>query len=101
MSGCGHSGICNIIEQAKKITGESKIYAVFGGFHFYLPQLDKHNMIDLNEVISGTIDYFKQNGIKQAFLGHCIYDEVIDRFENELNGVTTVHRIFSGSSFEI
>ena len=101
MTGCGHSGICNIIEQAKKITGEEKIYAVFGGFHFYLPQIDKHDMMDLNDVIEGTIAYFKDNGIKHAYLGHCIYDEVIDRFERELKGIATIHRLHSGASFDI
>lgn len=89
MAGCGHSGICNIMEQAKKITGKSKIYAVFGGFHFYLPQLDKRSMTDLNGVISGTINYFKQNDIKHAYLGHCIYDEIIDRFEHEKRRLLT------------
>ena len=33
MTGCGHRGICNTIEQAKKVTGEERIYAVLGGFH--------------------------------------------------------------------
>jgi 7,8-dihydropterin-6-yl-methyl-4-(beta-D-ribofuranosyl)aminobenzene 5'-phosphate synthase len=33
MTGCSHSGICNIIEHACKVTGESRIAAVIGGFH--------------------------------------------------------------------
>lgn len=33
LTACGHSGIINTINYAKKITGISKIHAVMGGFH--------------------------------------------------------------------
>lgn len=33
VTGCSHAGICNIIEHAKSVTGESKIASVIGGFH--------------------------------------------------------------------
>lgn len=33
ITGCSHAGICNIIEYAKKVTGEKKIHSVLGGFH--------------------------------------------------------------------
>lgn len=33
ITGCGHSGIINIIKHGQKITGINKIYAVIGGFH--------------------------------------------------------------------
>jgi 7,8-dihydropterin-6-yl-methyl-4-(beta-D-ribofuranosyl)aminobenzene 5'-phosphate synthase len=33
MSGCGHAGIINTIDYAKKIGGTEKIHAVLGGFH--------------------------------------------------------------------
>ncbi len=32
-TGCGHSGIINIIRHAQALTGINKIYAVVGGFH--------------------------------------------------------------------
>ncbi|MEO8329102.1 MAG: MBL fold metallo-hydrolase, partial [Candidatus Nanopelagicales bacterium] len=32
-TGCGHSGIVNIIRYAKRLTGVAKVYAVMGGFH--------------------------------------------------------------------
>ncbi len=31
--GCGHSGIINIIEYAKRVAGEKRVQAVIGGFH--------------------------------------------------------------------
>jgi 7,8-dihydropterin-6-yl-methyl-4-(beta-D-ribofuranosyl)aminobenzene 5'-phosphate synthase len=33
LTGCGHVGVINTINYAKKITGVSKIHAVIGGFH--------------------------------------------------------------------
>lgn len=33
ITGCSHSGICNIVEQAKSICGDSRIAGIVGGFH--------------------------------------------------------------------
>ena len=33
VTGCGHSGIINIVRNAQAITGIQKIYAILGGFH--------------------------------------------------------------------
>jgi 7,8-dihydropterin-6-yl-methyl-4-(beta-D-ribofuranosyl)aminobenzene 5'-phosphate synthase len=33
LTGCGHAGVINTINYAKKITGINRIYAVVGGFH--------------------------------------------------------------------
>lgn len=33
LTGCGHAGIINTINYARKLTGIEKIYAVLGGFH--------------------------------------------------------------------
>jgi 7,8-dihydropterin-6-yl-methyl-4-(beta-D-ribofuranosyl)aminobenzene 5'-phosphate synthase len=33
LTGCGHSGIVNIVRYAQKLTGIKQIYAILGGFH--------------------------------------------------------------------
>jgi 7,8-dihydropterin-6-yl-methyl-4-(beta-D-ribofuranosyl)aminobenzene 5'-phosphate synthase len=33
VTGCGHSGIINIIEHAQALTGVDTVYTVVGGFH--------------------------------------------------------------------
>lgn len=33
LTGCGHSGIVNIVRHAKALTGVDNVYAVLGGFH--------------------------------------------------------------------
>lgn len=61
MTGCSHSGICNIIEQAKRLTGVNNIAGVIGGFHLL------NNLEQTNEVC----EYFKGNDIKDCWPCHC------------------------------
>jgi 7,8-dihydropterin-6-yl-methyl-4-(beta-D-ribofuranosyl)aminobenzene 5'-phosphate synthase len=40
LTGCGHSGIINILHYARRITGEDRIHAAVGGFHLSGPALE-------------------------------------------------------------
>ncbi len=51
LTGCGHTGIMNIIRHGQKISGIEKIYAVIGGFH-----LSGSTEAQLNKVIA----FFRQ-----------------------------------------
>lgn len=90
-SSCSHSGINNIIEQAKRVTNENRILAVVGGFH--LKEIDEYTL--------ELLQYFKDNNIKQAYMGHCTSDEVIGYFREQLNGFTEVKTLYAGANFEI
>jgi len=79
ITGCSHAGICNICEQAKKVTGISAIKAVIGGFHL------KHQ----NRQTSETIDYFKRNRFEKIFPSHCTGLPALVAFYNEF-GITQV-----------
>ena len=92
-TGCGHRGVCNTIEHAKNITGQSTVYAIFGGFH--LRKLEKQK-----KIIDKTIDYIKNNNIKIVYLGHCVTDDVIDYMEQHLP-FTQIIRIAAGKQFEL
>ncbi|WP_372772297.1 MBL fold metallo-hydrolase [Mangrovibacterium sp.] len=61
VTGCSHSGICNICEYAKKSTGIEQIKAVIGGFHL------KRNDTQTQE----TINYFKRENIATILPSHC------------------------------
>lgn len=61
ITGCSHSGICNICEHAKKVTGVNKIKAVIGGFH-----LKKQNKQSLK-----TVEYFRKNKVAKLLPSHC------------------------------
>ena len=39
-TGCGHAGIVNITRYALALTGESRVYGVFGGFHLNGPMFE-------------------------------------------------------------
>ncbi len=73
ITGCSHSGICNIIEYAKKITGIEKVELVMGGFH--LKEQD-------NQLLK-TIEYFKDNKIKRIFPSHCTQLPALTAFYQE------------------
>lgn len=73
ITACSHSGICNIIEHAKKITGINKIEAVIGGFHL------KHNNLQTKQ----TIKYFKEQKINQILPSHCTQFPALVAFYNE------------------
>ena len=62
VTGCSHSGICNIIEYAKKVCNENKVCGVIGGFHLF----------DINERLNKTIQYFKEINPKLLYPCHCI-----------------------------
>lgn len=62
ITGCSHSGIINILNYAKKITGMSKIYGIIGGLHL----LDK-----TNSEIEYVAKEFKKEQIKYLAPCHC------------------------------
>jgi 7,8-dihydropterin-6-yl-methyl-4-(beta-D-ribofuranosyl)aminobenzene 5'-phosphate synthase len=63
ITGCSHSGICNIIEYAKKVGGEERVSEVIGGFHLMQPS---------QQQLKGTTEYFKKLGAKEVHACHCV-----------------------------
>jgi 7,8-dihydropterin-6-yl-methyl-4-(beta-D-ribofuranosyl)aminobenzene 5'-phosphate synthase len=71
VAGCAHSGIINIIRHAQNITGNSKVYAVLGGFH----------LIDADaKKIQATADELER--VNPKFVGpcHCTGKKAIKKF---------------------
>lgn len=61
ITGCSHSGICNIIEYAKKVTGENRVLGLIGGTHLQ----------EINSQLYRTIEYLKDNNLKDLYPCHC------------------------------
>ena len=40
LTGCGHAGIINVVRQAQRVTGETSVAAVIGGFHLSGPMFE-------------------------------------------------------------
>jgi len=62
VSGCSHAGIVSITSKARKLTRNSEIKAIIGGFH----------LIDAEEEkIDRTISELKRMNVQKIFTGHC------------------------------
>ena len=62
ITGCSHSGICNIVEYAKLVCNNSPITDVIGGFHLVNPPQER---------IFKTADYLSKLGTKSIHSCHC------------------------------
>jgi 7,8-dihydropterin-6-yl-methyl-4-(beta-D-ribofuranosyl)aminobenzene 5'-phosphate synthase len=80
ITGCSHSGICNIIDYAKHITGFDLVYGVIGGFHLKSD----------DEQTRETIHYFRKENIQKIYPTHCTAEPALGLFYQELNALKAV-----------
>jgi 7,8-dihydropterin-6-yl-methyl-4-(beta-D-ribofuranosyl)aminobenzene 5'-phosphate synthase len=72
LTGCGHAGLINTLEQARAVTGrpDAPIYAVAGCFH-------------LHRASDGSLDWTAENlralGVRHLHGGHCTGLETVYR----------------------
>ena len=69
LTGCGHSGIVNIVRHAQKLTGETRVAAVVGGFHLNGPLFAP--------IIPATIEALKAIAPSLIVPGHCTGFEAV------------------------
>lgn len=62
ITGCSHSGICNIIEYAKRVCNEERVYDVIGGFHLLNPSVNQ---------LRNTVEYFDKLKPSVVHACHC------------------------------
>ncbi|CNI96538.1 MBL fold metallo-hydrolase [Yersinia vastinensis] len=62
ITGCSHSGICNIVDYAIKITGDKRVRAVIGGFHLLNTE---------TSILNRTSHYFQQLNAEALYPCHC------------------------------
>jgi 7,8-dihydropterin-6-yl-methyl-4-(beta-D-ribofuranosyl)aminobenzene 5'-phosphate synthase len=70
VSGCAHSGICNTIAHARKVTGKDKVEAVIGGFH--LRNADSRTR--------KTIACIREMDVRQVYPSHCTAEPALGMF---------------------
>jgi len=68
ISGCAHSGICNMMEYAKELTGISLVLAVIGGFHLGAVSYQTLQ----------TVEYLKGAGVVRVLPSHCTTGAALD-----------------------
>jgi 7,8-dihydropterin-6-yl-methyl-4-(beta-D-ribofuranosyl)aminobenzene 5'-phosphate synthase len=92
LTGCGHAGVINTINYAKKITGVDKVYAVMGGFH-----LPADGRI-YEAAIEPTLNELQKADLKYIVPCHCTGWKAINRIIETMperlipTGVGTVFR---------
>ena len=62
LTGCGHAGVVNITEYARKIANAQNVYAVIGGLHL---------MQATNENLAWTGEKLKEFGVQHLVGAHC------------------------------
>lgn len=62
ITGCSHSGICNIVEQAKRLCQEKRVLDIIGGLHLLDPS---------REQLQGTLEYMQELEPEQMHACHC------------------------------
>jgi 7,8-dihydropterin-6-yl-methyl-4-(beta-D-ribofuranosyl)aminobenzene 5'-phosphate synthase len=70
VSGCGHAGIINTLEYARRHIRQAPVHAALGGFHLF--QADE-------EKLDWTANKLREFGIKHLLGGHCTGIEAVFR----------------------
>lgn len=76
ITGCSHSGICNIVEYSQKLLKTAKIESIIGGFHLIDTPKEKMDKI---------IEYLKKQDIKELYPCHCTNFSAKAELTKELN----------------
>lgn len=93
LTGCGHAGVINILDQAREITGDSRVHALIGGVHLF----------SANETtLQWTQDKMRPFGIEYFLGAHCTGLETVYRFRGMLN-LDRAHAVVGavGAKFEL
>jgi len=74
LSGCGHAGIINTLEYARKTIKPAPVYAAIGGFHLFALNDEKLNW---------TAGKLKEFGLKNFLGAHCTGIEAVYRIRQQ------------------
>jgi len=87
ITGCSHSGICNIVEYARKICGINKVKVIMGGFH----------LKDTGLQTQKTIAYLKQLNVERILPSHCTDLPALSVFYDEFK----IQQVKTGQEFQL
>lgn len=87
ITGCSHSGICNIVEYAKQVCNDTRITGIIGGFHLF----------DVTPQLAKTIEYFQENAITELYPCHCVSFAV----KAAIHSVIPLHEVGVGLVIEV
>jgi len=93
LTGCGHAGVVNTLEQARRVVREAPVHALVGGLHLF--PLD-------DERLDWTADKLKAFGLENLIGAHCTGLEAVYRLRAR-DGLTRQTAVVGavGASFEL
>jgi 7,8-dihydropterin-6-yl-methyl-4-(beta-D-ribofuranosyl)aminobenzene 5'-phosphate synthase len=93
LTGCGHAGIVNTVDYARKTVRPAALHAAVGGFHLF--QLD-------DERLDWTADKLKEDGVENLVGAHCTGLEAVYRMRARL-GLSRALAVVGavGATFEL
>jgi 7,8-dihydropterin-6-yl-methyl-4-(beta-D-ribofuranosyl)aminobenzene 5'-phosphate synthase len=93
VTGCGHAGIANIVEYARRMRGGAKVHAVIGGMHLFQNTADQ---------LAWTGRQLRPAGVAHLLGAHCTGSEAVLRLRDAL-GLTraTAAVAVVGASFTL
>jgi len=91
-SGCGHSGIKNIINTTKEVFPDKKISTVIGGFH--LQAGASTFAVAKKEEVEEMAEWLVLEGIEDVYTGHCTGERGMDLMRPILKD--NLKRIYTG-----
>lgn len=62
ITGCSHSGICNIISYARKVCGNKPVAGLIGGMHLFKQ----------NAELAATVDFLASQKMQDVYPAHCV-----------------------------
>jgi 7,8-dihydropterin-6-yl-methyl-4-(beta-D-ribofuranosyl)aminobenzene 5'-phosphate synthase len=93
LAGCGHAGIVNTVEYARRVVRDAPIHAIVGGLHLYALDDDK---------LAWTAEKLKAAGLQNLLGAHCTGIEAVYRLR-ALAGLDRRTAVVGavGASFEL
>ena len=93
ISGCGHAGIINTLQYARKIVREAPVHAAIGGFHLFAAT---------DEQLEWTASRLREFGLGYLLGAHCTGLEAVFRIR-QLTGLARRAAVVGavGSSFTL
>lgn len=82
ITGCSHSGICNLIAYAKTLFPQQPVLGIIGGFHLFAA----------DQRLQNTISYFQAEGLQQLYPCHCVSFQA----KAELHRAIPIHEVGVG-----
>lgn len=93
VTGCGHAGVINIIEQARAVVRPAPVHALVGGVHLFQAS---------DETLKWTAGKLREFGLEHFIGAHCTGTETVFRLRGEL-GMTRANCVIGavGATFEL